>query len=147
MSSLSLAIDAVDNASLCGIKDEPYKKPNMLKIWIKSILTRQRRPLPRNLWTGRTEFTQPKVAAILRDFLQPDSKTSLESAVKSLLVLIPTNASGYAEVCSFGEMCVEIAEQIPYNHPSQLKLVQLLHYLSQSPKFIYKYHEPASISL
>ncbi|KAK1762555.1 hypothetical protein QBC33DRAFT_461266, partial [Phialemonium atrogriseum] len=91
---------------------------------------------------GRTEFTQHKVAAILKDFLQPDSKTSLESAAKSLLVLIPTNASEHAEVCSFGEICVELAEQIPYHHPSQLKLVQLLHYLSRSPKFMYKYERP-----
>lgn len=146
MSSLDLTVDSVDNAASYGISDKPHKKPNIPGTWIKSTLSRERPPLPRIVWTGRTEFTQHKVAAILRDFLQPDSKTSLESAAKSLLLLIPTNASEHAEVCSFGEICVELAEQIPYHHPSQLKLVQLLHYLSRSPKFMYKYERPVSIS-
>lgn len=31
---------------------------------------------------------------------------------------------------------MELTEQIPYYHPSQLKLAQLLHYLSMSPMFM-----------
>lgn len=93
---------------------------------------------------GGTEYSEARVAAILRDFLQPDTKLSLKDAAEALLVLIPTDASDYAEVFSFGEICVELAEQIPYRHPSQLKLTQLLHYVSRSPKFMYKY--PLAVS-
>ncbi|EFX01112.1 hypothetical protein CMQ_6054 [Grosmannia clavigera kw1407] len=59
--------------------------------------------------------------------------------VTSILELIPTDASEYGEVCGFGQICVELAEQIPYYHPSQLKLVKLLQELGQSSKFKSKY--------
>lgn len=40
---------------------------------------------------------------------------------------------------------VELAEQIPYHHPSQLKFAQLLRYLSMSPKFMDKH--PLTVSV
>jgi hypothetical protein len=130
MSALDLTVDSVDNA----------KQGKFPGCWTRSALSSSGKPLPRNVLAGGTNYSEAKVAAILRDFLQPDTKTSLQEAASFLLAPIPANASGHAEVCSFGGICVELAEQIPYHHPSQLKLVQLLHYLSRSPKFMDKYH-------
>ncbi len=136
MSTLDLIIDSVDtNPALC-LSELPSKKSPASRI---KLALGKDKPLPRNILAGGTQYSEPKVAAILRDFLQPDTKMSAKTAVVSLLALIPSNASAYAEVCSFGGICVELAEQIPYHHPSQQKLVQLLQSLSRSPKFISTY--------
>lgn len=138
MSALDLTIDSVDNAA-ADISTARNKKRKTLSAWFRSALSQDKPPLTRCIMAGGTEYTDAKVAAILTDFLQPDTKTSLKTAIESLLSLIPASASQHAEVYSFGEICVEIAEQIPYHHPSQIRLVQLLHTLSQSPKFIEKF--------
>jgi hypothetical protein len=72
--------------------------------------------------------------AILRDFLEPDSKTSLNSACTSILALLPDKDPDGMPVWLLGELCIELAEQIPYSHISQLKLVRLLQQMSSSPK-------------
>lgn len=144
MASLDLIVDSVDNAAEYGTQPTPKTKDKGFTARIVSVFSSDR-PLPRNVRAGGTDYTEAKVAAILRDFLQPDTKLSLHEAAGSLLALIPDNASEHAEVCSFGEICVELAEQIPYHHPSQLKLTQLLHYLSMSPKFMYKFSLAVSL--
>lgn len=83
---------------------------------------------------GTTGYCDTKVFRTLEDFLQPDSKRSLESAVQSILALIPENASQLNEVGSAGEVFLEIAEQIPYHHPSQIKLARLVEQISRSAK-------------
>lgn len=138
MSLLNLTVDSVDNAAAYGLADVPPQSTK--KGSIRSALT----PQSKTGWTGRTDYTEAKMATILRDFLQPDSKVSLHEISREILALIPANAVNNAEVGSFGEICVELAEQIPYDHPSQLKLAQLLHSLSHSPKFIYTY--PSAVS-
>lgn len=138
MATLDLTVDSVDNAAAYGIDPTATRKAKGICARVWSIVT-SNRPLTRITSAGGTDYSEARVAAILRDFLQPDTKLSVQEAAESLLVLIPANASNNAEVCSFGGICVELAEQIPYHHPSQLKLVQLLHYLSRSPKFMYKY--------
>lgn len=144
MSALNLTVDSVDNAEAYRINGASKGKAKGICARVRSTFTSKSaftsdRPLPRSIFAGGTDYSEARVAAILRDFLQPDTKLSLQEAARSLLVLIPANASEHAEVCSFGEICVELAEQLPYHHPSQLKFVQLLHYLSMSPKFMYKY--------
>ncbi len=141
MSRLNLIVDSVDNDAAYGI-DSTEEKKTKTKAWVRSVFRQDTSPLPRGIWAGGTGYTEAKVASILRDFLQPDSKISLKSAAETLLALVPPNASGNAEVFSFGEICVELAEQIPYDHSSQLKLVQLLQYLARSPKFLDKYTLP-----
>ncbi|KAH8898656.1 hypothetical protein GQ53DRAFT_836754 [Thozetella sp. PMI_491] len=138
MSTLDLTIDSVDNAAAYGIGGAHKRESKSLSPWIKSVFS-SNKPLRRNVFVGGTDYSEAGVATILRDFLQPNTKLSPQDAAKSLLTLIPANAPGNAEVCSFGEICVELAEQIPYHHPSQLKFTQLLHVLAMSPKFMYKY--------
>lgn len=136
MSTLDLTVDSVDNAEAYEIEEKPKRKEKGISARLRSVLS-SNKPVSRTISAGGTDYSEARVAAILRDFLQPDTKMSLKEVAKSLLVLIPPNASEHAEVCSFGEICVELAEQIPYHHPSQLKLTQLLHYLSMSTKFKY----------
>lgn len=75
---------------------------------------------------------------LLRDYLQPDTTMTLESTARSILALLPDSAPHEAphsyDVYDFGGVCIELSEQIPYHHPSQLKLVGLLELLGQSTK-------------
>lgn len=83
---------------------------------------------------GGTGYSDSKVFLILRDFLQPDTTKSLAFTVESILDLLPKNAPMSNEVCSAGEVCLELAEQIPYHHPSQIKLARVVEELSRSAK-------------
>ena len=75
-----------------------------------------------------------QVFSALQDYLQPKTESSLKSAATSVLTLLPKDKRESTEVWMFFELCVELAEQIPYNHPLQLKLVGLLDYLHLSPQ-------------
>jgi len=75
-----------------------------------------------------------KTFALLRDFLEPHSTVTLEFTARSIEDLLPGKAPLSTEIWDFGESCIEVAEQIPYYHTSQLKLAGLLEYLASSPK-------------
>lgn len=75
-----------------------------------------------------------KTLDFLRDFLQPTTALSLRSTACSILDVLPDKAPNSTEVWCFGETCIDLAEQIPYNHPSQVKLAALLEYLGKSTK-------------
>lgn len=83
---------------------------------------------------GTTAYSDTKVFLILQDYLQPDTETTLEYAVQSILALLPDNASLSNEANDLGEVCLELAEQIPYHHPSQIKLARVVEELSLSAK-------------
>ena len=76
-----------------------------------------------------------KTFAILRDYLEPDSQLRLESTAASILNLLPEKDPNHgSEVYDFSGLCIELAEQIPYHHPSQLKLVELLAHIGMSDR-------------
>ena len=77
---------------------------------------------------------EDKTFAILHDYLQPDTRLSLKSTANSILDLLPDNEPYSTTVYVFGGLCIELAEQIPYHHPSQLKLAELLRYIGMSTK-------------
>lgn len=82
----------------------------------------------------KREDVDQQAVAILRDFLQPDSKISVDSASPSILaLLLDENLEGMA-VWLLGELFIELAEQIPYFHLSQVTLIQLLQQMGPSPK-------------
>lgn len=76
-----------------------------------------------------------KIFQILQDFLQPSSRLTVEDAARSILALLPDKAPVSTEVWVFGETCLEIAEQVPYHHPSQIKFAALFRELGKSSKF------------
>ncbi|GIK03849.1 hypothetical protein Aspvir_007924 [Aspergillus viridinutans] len=85
-------------------------------------------------YVGTTDYSQEKVFQILNDYLQPDTKTSLDSAVHWILALLPEKEPLSTEVWDVGEVVLQLAEQIPYHHPSQIKLARFMEELTLSPK-------------
>ena len=71
---------------------------------------------------------------VLGEFLQPGTTLTEKSAAQKVLAILPDNSPNSDEVWSFGRTCMEVAEQIPYHHQSQLKLVGLLERLGWSTK-------------
>ena len=75
-----------------------------------------------------------KVFSLLSDHLQPDTTSTQQSTAKALLDLLPDGKPESSDIWSFGETCIDLAEQIPYHHPSQLKLAALLDCMGKSTK-------------
>ena len=75
---------------------------------------------------------------ILCDFLQPDTKLSMESAVQAILdrFPVPLDSPNNDQVSVFCGEAVSLTEQIPYDHPSMIKLVNLLGYVHNAPGFM-----------
>lgn len=69
---------------------------------------------------GRYEY---RVFVIVENFLQPHSKISLEEASDSVIGIFPV---GHLDLSPINSVCLELAEQIPYTHPSLVKLSRLL---------------------
>ncbi|KAH8694029.1 hypothetical protein BGW36DRAFT_361851 [Talaromyces proteolyticus] len=76
-----------------------------------------------------------KIFLILRDFLQPGSTIKPDDAVSSALEVFPV---GYSDLRSLNTVCLELAEQIPYDHPSQLKLASFLWLVGRRSKRVAK---------
>lgn len=89
---------------------------------------------------SKQKFSQKRAIVILRDFIQ--SKISPSAAAIAFLDLLPDLRdyvnSGAAGNAAHGEhwglatFLVDMATQIPYNHPAQAKLVQLIERISDS---------------
>jgi hypothetical protein len=66
-----------------------------------------------------------QVFDIIRNTLQPDSELPLDAAVQKIEALLPKPYS--REVGTFLETCYEVADQVPYSHPSMTKLTTLVY--------------------
>ena len=77
-----------------------------------------------------------RFSVVLRDFLQPTSALTLDAATQLTLDALPNDAAHSHESWSLAETCVELAEQIPYHHTSQLKLAALMENLLRSKKLL-----------
>lgn len=87
-------------------------------------------------YAGTTDYSDFSVFEILEDFLQPGTETSLGAAAESILKITPDKAPLSEEVTNVGRVVLELAEQIPYYHPSHIKLARVMELLTSSPKFI-----------
>jgi len=120
------------------LKIENFEDPDSAVPKQKTLLSSQKSKLTRESSTyntvGTTADSDTKVFQILQEFLQPDTKTSLEAAAQSILALLPENAPLSNEVSGAGEVCLELVDQIPYHGPSQIKLARLVGELSRSAK-------------
>lgn len=77
-----------------------------------------------------------KLATILSEYIQPQSQVSLQDAAKSILACLPSDKAYSDEGFVLAGLVIDIAAQIPYQHPSHAKLVRLLKYLTRSPKLV-----------
>lgn len=55
--------------------------------------------------------------------------------MKSILDFLPTDAAASNEICDVGDVVLDVAEQIPYHHPSQVKLVRSVEALCRYDQF------------
>lgn len=85
-------------------------------------------------YVGTTAFSDSRVFLILRSFLQPSKTKSVEETVESILELLPENAPHSNEVACVGSVIMELSGQIPYHHPSQIKLARVMEELCRSDK-------------
>jgi len=91
---------------------------------------------------SKQKFSEKRAIVILRDFIQ--SKISPSAAAIAFLDLLPdlrdhvnrgaAGNSAHGEHRGLATFLVDIATQIPYNHPAQAKLVQLIERISKSDK-------------
>lgn len=79
---------------------------------------------------------------VLNDYLQPDSKLSVDEAAQCLDAIMPENRPPQFDeekepagnwMLELSELIWDIAKQTPCNHEGQDKLVQLLHALKRLP--------------
>ena len=81
-------------------------------------------------------IAEDRTYELLRDFLQPDCTESVEAMSYRILALLPDEkAPNSHQMQEISETLIDLAEQIPYHHPSQLKLVDLLEHLGSATKF------------
>lgn len=79
---------------------------------------------------------EAKLASTLNEFLQPQSDVSIHDAAQYILAHLPADKPYSDEGFAFASLVVEVAAQIPYQHPSHARLVRLLKYLTRSPKLV-----------
>jgi hypothetical protein len=82
-----------------------------------------------NLMPDEPDYNDPlflPTFEILNKALQPDSGFSVEDAVSQLTALFSEGKPDSIEMGDFIGTCLEMAEAIPYTHPSMLKLVSIL---------------------
>lgn len=77
-----------------------------------------------------------KLATTLNEFLQPQSEVPIHDVAQSILTHLPADKPYSDEGFAFATLVVEVAVQIPYQHPSHARLVRLLKYLTRSPKVV-----------
>ena len=83
-----------------------------------------------------TDFRGTTVFRSLQDFLQPDTEKTLWETIEAISTILP-DAPLSTEAYVVGGIFLEIAEQIPWHHPSQMKLAQVVQALTTSSKLSY----------
>jgi hypothetical protein len=81
-----------------------------------------------------TQLVTSKFAAILEPYLQPTASTTAAEVAQAASKLAPTSENGLEDfLWTFWNDFIHTSEQIPYNHPAQDKLVQVVRELSLLP--------------
>lgn len=101
---------------------DPPTKSGRISAFL-SRLTSSAKPKP-----GATKYSNKRAFRILNKTLQPESSVSAEDAAGALASLLPPapGPDSSDELSSIMEVFLEIAWQIPYNHPSMIKLVRII---------------------
>ena len=84
-----------------------------------------------NETAGREPYSDKKVLSILQDFLQPNTTMTMQSAVNSILDILPIDELESTEVFAFAGVCLEVSGQIPYHHLAHIKLARLVEKMCQ----------------
>lgn len=137
MATLKLNIDALkfpepEDANVGG-KVGKNKMRSRLVSKIKPQSTFSTVPTLENISVPKGHLPEQwGVFQILEDFLQPGSASSLQEAANHAIEIFVRAGWDYANMRALNVVCTELAEQIPYNHPSQLKLARFLWVVGRS---------------
>lgn len=71
---------------------------------------------------------------ILRQVLQPDATLYIEDATSQITAILPEKTPDASDIGEFFCICDDVAEQIPFEHPSVTKLVNLVDLCINTPK-------------
>lgn len=133
MATLKLKID--------GLRDleDLDRRAITFSIFLSNIRTR----FPGFEWLSTPPTAVPKgfnplhymIFLVLCDFLQPESSLSTIDAVNCILEAFPDREVEYGAIII---VCLELAAQIPYHHPSQHKLARLLWSMGRSTERLNK---------
>lgn len=88
-------------------------------------------------------YSQFNAFRVLKTYLEPsDNELSATEAADQLFGMLPTNSEvkepGFSRT-SLGDVILDVAQQIPYSHPSQVHLVRLLLWLRDSRNISLQY--------
>ncbi|KAK1765201.1 hypothetical protein QBC33DRAFT_571765 [Phialemonium atrogriseum] len=127
MVTLKLNIDALGDL---GNLD---RQANTFSSFLSDIRTK----VPRFKWLSTPPTAVPEgfhalhymIFLVFCDFLQPESSLSTSDAVNCILKAFPGHEVDYGAIII---VCLELAAQIPYHHPSQQKLARLLWCMGRS---------------
>lgn len=84
---------------------------------------------------GPGRYADKRAFDVLQRYLQ--SQLSVKEAAKEITGMLPepeAHKTRGAEIGLFGSFLCQMARQIPYSHPAQTRLVQLIQRVSHSPK-------------
>jgi hypothetical protein len=82
-------------------------------------------------------YSDWKAFEVLQRYLEPDRNLSVEQATALIHDMLPTETEKIhlaGQPGMFATLVLEVAQQIPYPHPSQVRLVRLLQRLAISSK-------------
>jgi hypothetical protein len=86
---------------------------------------------------GPGRYSDKKTFDVYQRYLQPDGNLSIVQAATMIVKMLPGPTGNYhrgGELGMFAFFTCDVAQQIPYQHPSQLKLVRLIQYLGNAIK-------------
>lgn len=84
---------------------------------------------------GPGRYADKRAFDVLQRYLQ--NQLSVKEAAKEITAMLPepeARKTRGAEIGLFGSFLCQMAPQIPYRHPAQTRLVQLIQRVSHSPK-------------
>ena len=88
-----------------------------------------------NVSSEAGRYSNSEALRLFKLFLQ--SKLSLEDAAKGIITMLPSQNElqrRTGEIDGLGDFFCQMAEQIPYHHSAQARLVQLIQTVARSPK-------------
>ncbi|EPE33597.1 hypothetical protein GLAREA_06610 [Glarea lozoyensis ATCC 20868] len=138
---LILMIERLEHDQICHDNTGPHKvESSKPKSWSGILSSFKPKPItkdPPNFISVPLTYNEDDYLnwLIVQDFVQPTSTMSVQEAVSRM---IETFANYGHNIRSVGTFIITMAEQIPYWHPSQLKLARLLWTLGRSEERLRK---------
>jgi hypothetical protein len=88
-------------------------------------------------------YSDWKAFCVLRRFLEPVGDLSIEQATALLHDMLPTRKEEHlgGQPSMFACVLLDVARQIPYAHPAQIQLVQLVRKLGKSDRLTFLVHD------